>query len=95
MNEFPPFLFDFGGFIRRPGGNRELLQKVLVRVFRFFELILQPWDFAAGALLVKEAGGQFTMPFGDGKVRFDGPQGVLAVNKVCAEKALAVLTAAH
>ena len=61
----------------------------------FFELILQPWDFAAGALLVKEAGGQFTMPFGDGKVRFDGPQGVLAVNKVCAEKALAVLTAAH
>ena len=82
--------------IRRSGSAAlDLAHVACGRVDAFFELILQPWDFAAGALLVKEAGGQFTMPFGDGKVRFDGPQGVLAVNKVCAEKALAVLTAAH
>ena len=82
--------------IRRSGSAAlDLAHVACGRVDAFFELILQPWDFAAGALLVKEAGGQFTMPFGDGKVRFDGPQGVLAVNKVCAEKALEVLTAAH
>jgi len=28
----------------------------------YFELILRPWDYAAGSLLVQEAGGTFSMP---------------------------------
>ena len=82
--------------IRRSGSAAlDLAHVACGREDVFFEIVLKPWDFAAGALLVKEAGGQFLMPLGDGKVRFDGPQGVLAVNKVCAEKALAVLMTAH
>lgn len=54
----------------------------------FFEITLKPWDFAAGALLVTEAGGQLMMPFEDGEIRFDCPRGILAANPLCAEQAL-------
>ena len=54
----------------------------------FFEITLKPWDFAAGALLVTEAGGRLLMPFEDGEIRFDCSRGILAANAVCAEKAL-------
>ena len=57
----------------------------------FFEVVLKPWDFAAGALLVTEAGGRFMMPFEDGCIRFDCPRGVLAANSRCAERALALI----
>jgi len=56
----------------------------------FFEISLKPWDFAAGALLVTEAGGRFMAPFDGGQVRFDRPQGALAANRLCAEAALAI-----
>ena len=57
----------------------------------FFEIVLKPWDFAAGALLVTEAGGRFMMPFEDGCIRFDCPRGVLAANTLCADRALALI----
>ncbi|MBE5799494.1 MAG: inositol monophosphatase [Clostridiales bacterium] len=57
----------------------------------FFEITLKPWDFAAGALLVTEAGGRLMMPFEDGEVRFDCSRGILAANALCAEKALALI----
>ena len=57
----------------------------------FFELCLSPWDYAAGALLVEEAGGVFSMPFEE-KMRFDRPAGILAATPLCVQKALEVLT---
>jgi len=45
----------------------------------YFELILRPWDFAAGILLVKEAGGKVTTCNGN-ILRFDTPISVLATN---------------
>jgi len=76
--------------IRRSGSAAiDLANVACGRVDAFFELVLQPWDYAAGALLVTEAGGQFTMPFGGGQIRFDKPQGILAASDVCAEKTLA------
>lgn len=52
----------------------------------FFELNLSPWDVAAGALLVEEAGGVFKMPLCD-SVQFEKPAAVLATNQICAEQA--------
>ena len=57
----------------------------------YFEITLKPWDFAAGALLVTEAGGRLMMPFEDGEVRFDCSRGILAANALCAEKALGLI----
>lgn len=36
------------------------------RIDVLFEITSNPWDFAAGALLVAEAGGRLMMPFEDG-----------------------------
>ena len=57
----------------------------------FFEITLKPWDFAAGALLVTEAGGKLMMPFDGGEIRFDSPRGILVANPLCAEKALKLI----
>jgi len=52
----------------------------------FFELSLSPWDFAAGALLVTEAGGVFAMP--PRGVDFSKPGTVFAANAAAAQDAL-------
>ena len=54
----------------------------------YFEITLKPWDFAAGALLVTEAGGKLLMPFEDGEIRFDCSRGILAANAMCIDDAL-------
>ena len=46
----------------------------------FFEFILSPWDFAAGALLVSEAGGVVTDVYGD-PVSLSKPSSIFAANK--------------
>lgn len=56
----------------------------------YFELTLKPWDYAAGALLVEEAGGTFAMP------RLDAPdyaksEAVLAACPACFEEAARLL----
>lgn len=56
----------------------------------FFELNLKPWDVAAGALLVTEAGGIFDMPV-LGRVDFGVPSTMLAANPLCAEEARSLL----
>ena len=66
---------------KKPSGRQDV----------YFEIILKPWDFAAGALLVTEAGGKLMMPFDGGEVRFDSPRGILVANPLCAEKALKLI----
>jgi len=48
----------------------------------YFELILRPWDYAAGALLVEEAGGCFAMPQLERR-DFNQSTAVLATNPDC------------
>ena len=43
----------------------------------FFECILSIWDFAAGALLITEAGGRVTDMYGE-ELTYDGPSSYLA-----------------
>lgn len=52
----------------------------------YFELILRPWDYAAGSLLVKEAGGCFVMPTLD-QSDYGLSTAVLASNSECAHTA--------
>ena len=56
----------------------------------FFELNLKPWDYAAGALLVREAGGTFEMPRSENGVDFSKNTTILATNGVCLKAAHAV-----
>jgi len=48
----------------------------------YFELILRPWDYAAGSLLVQEAGGRFAMP-GQSEPDYGRPAAVLAASAEC------------
>ncbi|MBR5545970.1 MAG: inositol monophosphatase [Clostridia bacterium] len=48
----------------------------------YFELILRPWDYAAGSLLVQEAGGCFAMPELE-EADYGRSTAVLAANPEC------------
>ena len=67
--------------IRRSGSAAlDLCAIAAGRAELYFELILSPWDYAAGCLIVEEAGGTVTTM--DGEVlTFDKPQSVLAKNR--------------
>lgn len=60
----------------------------------FFELLLSPWDFAAGALLIEEAGGVFTMPY-EAETDFGKPVCILAANPQCLPPAHEILMRAR
>lgn len=68
--------------IRRSGSAAlDLCSVAAGRAELYFELILQPWDYAAGSLILEEAGGVIT-DFEGNKIRFDRPCSVLARNGV-------------
>lgn len=60
------------------------------RLDAFFELNLKPWDYAAGSLIVREAGGVVTMPLEPGEMRYDRSTAILASGAVIAEEVRAV-----
>lgn len=67
--------------VRRSGSAAlDLCYVACGRAVRFFELRLSPWDYAAGSLIVTEAGGKVTDM--DGRpLRLDRPCSVLARNR--------------
>lgn len=73
--------FDASLDIRRSGSAAiDLCSVAAGRAELYFELKISPWDFAAGALIVEEAGGIVTTR--DGKeVTMDGPSSVFARNR--------------
>ncbi len=56
----------------------------------FFECILSPWDYAAGTLIVKEAGGVVT-DFNGNEVSFSAPCPVLCSNNLINDKLIALI----
>lgn len=67
--------------IRRSGSAALDLCAIAVgRAELFFEMKLSPWDYAAGSLLVEEAGGKITDLDGN-PLSFDHPCSLLARNK--------------
>lgn len=56
------------GNIRRPGSAAmDLAYTACGRMDGFWEMSLSPWDMAAGALLIEEAGGKVSDFFGEGE----------------------------
>lgn len=81
-----------GGDIRRTGSAAlDLCDLASGRSDVFVELVLSPWDFAAGALLVREAGGVFDMPYNDNGIDFGKPGCIFTCNPVCHERALDIV----
>ena len=78
------FLREAGDLRRSGSAALDLAYVACGRTDAFFELRLKPWDVAAGALLVTEAGGVFCMPL-TGKVDFDLSTAVVASNPECLE----------
>ncbi len=69
--------------VRRSGSSAlDLCSVAAGRAELFFELRLCPWDFAAGSLIVEEAGGKVTTVEGT-PVTLDTPCSMLATNGVC------------
>lgn len=54
----------------------------------FFELRLKPWDYAAGSLIVQEAGGQIGMPLFGMKMDYNQSTAILAAAPACMPRAL-------
>lgn len=76
LNDFAMKAADF----RRFGSAViELCDIACGRAEVYFELKLQPWDFAAGMLMVEEAGGKVTKINGE-KIEFDKSTSILASN---------------
>lgn len=68
--------------VRRSGSAAiDLCNIAAGRAELFFELRLSPWDYAAGSLIVSEAGGLVTTVDGD-KLQFLNPTSVMATNGV-------------
>lgn len=74
-------LFNKALDIRRSGSAAiDLCSIACGRAEFYFELLLSPWDFAAGSLIVEEAGGIVTTPDGEKLPCFE-KAGVYAMNK--------------
>ena len=68
--------------VRRSGSAAlDLCSIAAGRAELYFELLLSPWDYAAGSLIVTEAGGIVTNVDG-GALTFDKPSSLLATNNV-------------
>ncbi len=68
--------------IRRCGSAAlDLCSVACGRAELYFELVVSPWDFAAGKLLVEEAGGVVTTIDGE-TLSFEGKTSILAKNNV-------------
>jgi len=71
--------------IRRSGSAAiDLCSIAAGRAELYFELLLSPWDYAAGSLIVREAGGVVTTMDNE-ELSFDKGCSILATNKKCRE----------
>lgn len=84
------FLLEAGDLRRTGSAAIDLCDVACGRSDVFFELTLSPWDVAAGALLVREAGGIFDMPE-QSAVSFAAPACILAASPACFGRAREIL----
>lgn len=76
--------------IRRSGSAAlDLAYLACGRHDAYFELTLKPWDYAAGSLIVQEAGGIFCQP-ASGDLQYDRSAAILAASAAVADKAVSL-----
>ncbi len=90
LNHYADFALRSRGVRRLGSAAIDLAYVAAGRFDGYWELRLWPWDWAAGALLVREAGGNVTRAEGRGDV-FREPTSILATNGLIHEEMLAVL----
>lgn len=56
----------------------------------FFEMRLKPWDYAAGSLILQEAGGEIRMPLAGPDMDYDLTTAILAATPACMAQAAEV-----
>ncbi len=84
-------VFDFSRDIRRSGSAAyDICTIACGRCEVFFEKELQPWDIAAGALILKEAGG-IALNFKGEEINFSSPNDVIFANPKAYEEFIALL----
>lgn len=86
-------LLDAGDLRRSGSAALDLAWVACGRTECFFEMVLSPWDYAAGALLVQEAGGVFDQPLAQA-MDYGKPACILASNQPCHGPARAIVQAA-
>lgn len=86
-------LLDAGDLRRTGSAALDLAWVACGRCECFFEMELSPWDYAAGALLVQEAGGVFSQPLNEA-IDYGRPACVVASNPLCFERARKIVEAA-
>ncbi len=80
-----------GGDLRRSGSAAlDLCWVACGRTELYYELALSPWDYAAGALMVREAGGTLVDPLGE-PIDYGQEARILASNSLCADQAQQIL----
>ncbi len=79
------------GDLRRTGSAaQDLCDVASGRTDIYYELQLSPWDYAAGSIIVQEAGGVF-VSIGHDRPYFDSVCGVLACNRECEKVARQIM----
>ena len=84
------FLHECADFRRSGSAALDLAYLACGRHDVFFEMRLRPWDYAAGSLIVREAGGLVQMPLEDGEMDYDRTTAILAATPACMPRALEV-----
>lgn len=85
------FLRECADFRRSGSAALDLAYLACGRHEIFIEMRLKPWDYAAGSLIVREAGGQVTMPLAGGEMNYDLSTAILAAAPQCMPGALEIL----
>lgn len=77
--------------IRRSGSAAiDMANVACGRLDGFFECILSPWDYAAGSLIIREAGGKAS-DFNGNELSFAEPCSVLCSNNIVHDKLMALI----
>ena len=77
--------------IRRSGSAAlDMVNVACGKLDGFFEYLLSPWDYAAGTLIVREAGGAVT-DFSGNDASFSCPSSVLCSNNIVRNEILAII----
>ena len=88
---FEEVFYSFGDIRRCGSAAIDLCNIAKGSASAFFEYVLSPWDFAAGALIVTEAGGKITDFKGDSLLDRYEKSTVLATNAVVFNEAKAIV----
>lgn len=87
------FLLQAGDLRRLGAAALDLCNVARGRCEVFFELMLSPWDYAAGMLILTEAGGMVCSP-GSGPLLLDHKMPLLAASPLCFAKAEQIILGA-